>query len=528
MRHLLSAVLAFLLVIGTSGSVLAEGQSVIVHFDANCADWIALDDLAIKQGKAMTAEQAPFPERDGYRFTGWFTEPEPEVIDGVPQNEWIFGNKYVFGAGSAGEVTSMPVTEDLTLYARWVSPVEIHTAEELFSIGDDLTGWYVLAEDIDLTGMKDWTPIGTYRGEYEMANPEWWLEAFRGHFDGGGHTISGLTIEGREGFGAALFQAAAGAVIENVAIDGYRIEISGANGLSAAPLLALGQGNRLLIRNCRTSGTIQAEAEMPDTEMAYIAVTGLAAAAWGGRIENCVSSGTVTVSAHVKNGAEVNVGGINGEGYAAAVGCRVRMDITARVVSDAEGEKDEHTELYVGGIQGAATIVNHCTAEGSITVSLQKETGSCAVAAGGIVGEERYDSVDHNRSDLRICIEEGRRVYAGGLIGRYNTGTYGMIGFMFGIRENRLEKCLSLTEITLAEGFEREEAVIGPAVSALPAAGMAAYVTENIAALDTGFESEGEEWTAALYSSAEEMTGVALKGILGDEWNYSDGALPLP
>ena len=528
MRKILAISLILMLALAGAVHGLAEDETVTVRFDANCSEGIVLEPLTLSAGKVMGVDQMPIPEREGYLFTGWFTVPEPEIVDGVPQNEWIFGSKYIYGSGQAGEVTSMPVTEDITLYARWASPIEISNVEELFSVRNDLTGWYVLTNDIDLSGIDNWKPIGTYRSEYEMANPEWWQEAFRGHFDGRGHTISGLTIEGREGFGAALFQAAANAVIENVTLADYRIEISGANGLYAAPLLALGQGEKLLLKNCRTSGTIQADVACLDTEMAYIAVTGMAAAAWGGRIENCAASGTLDVSVHVKNGAEVNVGGINGEGYAAAVGCLTEMDITARVLSDASGEKDEHTELYVGGVQGAATIVNHCAAAGTITASLQKATGDCAIAVGGIVGEERYDCVDHNRSDVQILVEEGRRVYAGGLVGRYNTTTYGMIGFIFGIRENRLEKSLSLTDITLAEGFDREEAVIGPAVSALPGSGLAAYVTENIAALDTGYETALDNPSVTLYASPDEMTGDALKDILGDGWIYEDASLPLP
>ncbi len=527
MRKIVDLILAVLLAAAITAPGLSEAETVTVRFDVNCADEIAVDPLALKPGSAMGVDQTPLPEREGYRFTGWYTVPEPEIVDGVPQNEWIFGNKYVFGSGSVGEVTSMPVTEDITLYARWTAPVEISNAEELFAICNDLTGWYVLTEDLDLSGIDNWKPIGTYRSEYEMANPEWWQEAFRGHFDGNGHAISGLTIVGREGFGAALFQAAANATIENVILADYRIDISEAGGLYAAPLVALAQGEKLLLNNCETRGTILADAEMLDTEMAYAAVTGLAAAAWGGRIENCAASGTLTVSVHVKNGAEVNVGGINGEGYAAAVGCQTGMDITARVVSDADGEKDEHTELYVGGIQGAATIVNHCFAQGAITASLTKETGACAIAAGGIVGEERYDCVNDNRSDVQILIEEGRRVYAGGLVGRYNTTTYGIIGFFFGIKENRIEKCLSLSTVALADGFEREEAVIGPAVSALPAGGLAAYVTENIAALDAGFAAV-DEASVTLFASPDAMTGDALRDILGDGWVYAEGSLPLP
>ena len=54
------------------------------------------------------------------------------------------------------------------------------------------------------------------------------------------------------------------------------------------------------------------------------------------------------------------------------------------------------------------------------------------------------------------------------------------------------EKSLSMTRIRLALGFDREEAIIGPAVSALPGSGLAAYITEAIAALDDGYDLSAE------------------------------------
>ena len=77
------------------------------------------------------------------------------------------------------EEERMPLTEDLTLYARWVEKTEINTPEELLAMREDLSGWYVLGGDIDLSGI-DWIPVGNYVSHYEYLNPTWWREAFRG------------------------------------------------------------------------------------------------------------------------------------------------------------------------------------------------------------------------------------------------------------------------------------------------------------------------------------------------------------
>ena len=103
-----------------------------------------------------------------------------------------------------------------------------------------------------------------------------------------------------------------------------------------------------------------------------------------------------------------------------------------------------------------------------------------------------------------------------------------MIGFFFGIKENRLENCLSLSSVKLADGFEREETAVGPAVSSLPKGGMAAYILENNAALETGFGSVDEGSGVALYPSAEAMSGNTLEDLLGEGWLYAENALPIP
>lgn len=56
----------------------------------------------------------------------------------------------------------------------------IHTIEDFQAVRRNLSGNYLLMNDLDMSGVHDWTPIGT--AQYP----------FRGVFDGGGHTITGL------------------------------------------------------------------------------------------------------------------------------------------------------------------------------------------------------------------------------------------------------------------------------------------------------------------------------------------------
>ena len=65
------------------------------------------------------------------------------------------------------------------------SAAEIYTVSDLRNIASDLSGSYVLMNDLDLKN-EDWTPIGTEE------------EPFTGTFNGNGHLIEGMKIEGNE------------------------------------------------------------------------------------------------------------------------------------------------------------------------------------------------------------------------------------------------------------------------------------------------------------------------------------------
>ena len=95
----------------------------------------------------------------------------------------------------------------------------ITTPAELQAINNDVTGSYELGNDIDMTGVEDFVPIG-YDG----------VDAFTGSFDGKGYVISNLTIDASDlysnhsiGDGAAgLFAFVdTGVVIQNVILTNH-------------------------------------------------------------------------------------------------------------------------------------------------------------------------------------------------------------------------------------------------------------------------------------------------------------------
>ena len=91
-------------------------------------------------------------------------------------------------------VITLPIESGLVSAASAV--IQISSAQDLAKIGKDasfpMNGDYELTQDIDLSSIDNWVPIGGASGEsYGLVSGE---RVFSGTFDGKGHTIEGLTI----------------------------------------------------------------------------------------------------------------------------------------------------------------------------------------------------------------------------------------------------------------------------------------------------------------------------------------------
>lgn len=107
----------------------------------------------------------------------------------------------------------------------------------LKAIANDLSGNYVLAADITLTGQ--WTPLGT------EASP------FTGTFDGGGHSIKGLTVTASSDLdNSGLFGYANNATLKNVSIIGAKVDGDEHVGI------LLGNAKKVTISGVMTSGIV--------------------------------------------------------------------------------------------------------------------------------------------------------------------------------------------------------------------------------------------------------------------------------
>ena len=382
--------------------------------------------VSVPKDKEMALAQKPIPERPGYRFAGWYKDPECT-------EEWLFGAKTP--QFMQPPVEWMSVTESITLYARWAAPVHIRTAEELDAIRKDLYGWYVLDNDIDISSFKDWEPIGKYEPDYEFADAEWWVHAFKGRLDGNGHSIKGLRIEGEHPFyQCGLFGAIANGEVHNLVIEKPLINVKGAVLYvgTVSGMMRQDRGMQSILEGICTKG-LQASVEIDREAPSYISVAGLIAGVWDGVIQNCQANGTIKIKSAGNAGGMLFAGGLAGESYSQTEGCCADVNIEVEYArKDSEGEQTS----YIGGLQGGSTYIKDSTAKGSISIC--GDSGKGQVVVGGLAGSERYGIVSGNTARTSIQAQGVRILQAGGIIGEYNF-QYAVFGMMQGITQTVLK-----------------------------------------------------------------------------------------
>ena len=204
-----------------------------------------------------------------------------------------------------------------------------------------------LTADIDLTG-KDWTPIGTN-----------FYNSYTGTFDGGGHTIKGLTVTTNDQYVGLFGRLGKAGTVKNVVMEGVQITSNHSLGY-AGGVAGFSWGGT--IENCSVSGSVSGT----------VSVGGVVGIQWEASITGCSSSATVK--------GMVQVGGVAGETNTGAtmVACYATGNVTIEI--------DPIDNILGGGLVGfnAGSSVLACYATGNVT-STGSSTGN--VHIGGFLGD---------------------------------------------------------------------------------------------------------------------------------------------
>ena len=204
-----------------------------------------------------------------------------------------------------------------------------------------------LTADIDLTG-KDWSPIGTN-----------FYNSYTGTFDGGGHTIMGLTVTTNDQYVGLFGRLGKAGTVKNVVMDGIQITCNHRLGY-AGGVAGFSWGGT--IENCSVSGSVSGT----------ICAGGVVGIQWEASITGCSSSATVK--------GMVQVGGVAGETNSGATmaACYATGNVTIEI--------DPIDNILGGGLVGfnAGSSVLACYATGNVT-STGSSTGN--VHIGGFLGD---------------------------------------------------------------------------------------------------------------------------------------------
>ena len=250
------------------------------------------------------------------------------------------------GGGESG------AAEDLGyIYDSNTKTYTVYNADGLMNIAELVNGGktdinITLTADIDLTG-KNWTPIGT---DYD--------NSYKGTFDGGGHTITGLTFTTNDEYVGLFGWLNRAGTVKNVVMEGVQITSHQIYGGSIGGVVGSGWGT---IENCSVSGSVSGT----------VYVGGVVGAQIGGSITGCSSSATVK--------GTVDVGGVAGQTNSSAT--LTACYATGNVIIEMDPKKNIAGGSLVGMNAGSSLLA--CYATGNVT-STGSSTGK--VHIGGFLG----------------------------------------------------------------------------------------------------------------------------------------------
>ena len=297
-----------------------------------------------KGSNTYTAIVAPQSVATGTTFiTCTFTNGKTFVYKMKNATDWQAGGEYTY-------TISLAAAKDLGYTIESDGSYTVTSADGLMNVAELVNGGktdinITLDKDIDLTG-KEWTPIGTgYSNKYT------------GTFDGGGHTIKGLTVTTNDQFVGLFGSIGYAGTVKNVMMEDVQITSNRSSGF-AGGVAGYSDGT---IENCSVSGSVSGT----------VYVGGVVGVQIGGSITGCSSSATV-------NGT-VDVGGVAGQTNSSAT--LTACYATGNVIIEMAPKKN----IAGGGLVGmnAGSSLLACYATGNVT-STGSSTGYMHI--GGFLG----------------------------------------------------------------------------------------------------------------------------------------------
>ena len=298
-----------------------------------------------KGSNTYTALVAPQNVAAGTAFiVCTFTNGKTFVYKMKNATDWQAGGEYTY-------TVSLAAAKDLGYTIESNGSYTVTSADGLMNVAKLVNGGktdinITLDKNIDLTG-KDWTPIGT---DYD--------NSYKGTFDGGGHTITGLTFTTNDEYAGLFGWLNRAGTVKNVVMEGVQITSHQIYGGSIGGVVGSGWGT---IENCSVSGSVSGT----------VYVGGVVGVQIGGSITGCSSSATVK--------GMVDVGGVAGQTNSSAT--LTACYATGNVIIEMDPKKNIAGGSLVGMNAGSSLLA--CYATGNVT-STGSSTGYMHI--GGFLG----------------------------------------------------------------------------------------------------------------------------------------------
>ena len=298
-----------------------------------------------KGSNTYTALVAPQSVAAGTTFiTSTFTNGKTFVYKMKNATDWQAGGEYTY-------TVSLAAAKDLGYTIESDGSYTVTSADGLMNVAELVNGGktdinITLDKNIDLTG-KGWTPIGT---NYD--------NSYTGTFDGGGHTIKGLTVTTNDQFVGLFGYLNRAGTVKNVVMEGVQITCNQIYGGSIGGVVGFSWGT---IENCSVSGSVSGT----------VYVGGVVGDQIGGSITGCCSSATVK--------GTVDVGGVAGQTNSSAT--LTACYATGNVTIEINPKKNIAGGSLVGMNAGSSLLA--CYATGNVT-STGSSTGYMHI--GGFLG----------------------------------------------------------------------------------------------------------------------------------------------
>lgn len=296
-----------------------------------------------KGSNTYTALVAPQSVAAGTTFiTCTFTNGKTFVYKMKNAADWQAGGEYTY-------TVSLAAAKGLGYTIESNGSYTVTSADGLMNVAELVNGGktdinITLDKNIDLTG-KGWTPIGT---NYD--------NSYTGTFDGGGHTIKGLTVTTNDQFVGLFGYLNRAGTVKNVVMEGIQITSNHMFGCTGG-VVGYSWGT---IENCSVSGSVSG------TDC----VGGVVGSQKAGSIIGCSSSATVKGTHYV--------GGVAGEKWGTMIACYATGNVTLEI-----GSPKNLSGGGVVGLNGGSRVLA-CYAIGNVN-SKGSSTGN--VHIGGLFGD---------------------------------------------------------------------------------------------------------------------------------------------